>query len=165
VRQLAERTAQATGKIEAMISGIQEETDEAVASIEQGQGEVQAGIELADQAGDAFEGIVNDVESVANQVDSIAAATEEQSTTSEQISQNVENISTVSTEAAKGVNEVAQSATQLDALTEDLATLLDQFDLGQEGHDSETAHSEVELRAEIESPSEADPNGEGTVQV
>jgi methyl-accepting chemotaxis protein len=164
VRQLAERTAQATGKIEAMISGIQEETDEAVASIEQGQGEVQAGIELADQAGDAFEGIVNDVESVANQVDSIAAATEEQSTTSEQISQNVENISTVSTEAAKGVNEVAQSATQLDALTEDLAELLDQFDLGQEGHDSETVDSEVELSAEIESRSEADPDRESTVQ-
>jgi len=126
---------------------------------------VQAGIELADQAGDAFEGIVNDVESVANQVDSIAAATEEQSTTSEQISQNVENISTVSTEAAKGINEVAQSATQLDALTEDLAELLDQFDLGQEGHDRNAAHSEAELSAEIESHSEADRGSEDQDQV
>ena len=130
VRQLAERTAQATGKIEAMIRSVQDETESAVRSIEKGRGEVQAGIELADEAGSAFESIIDGVESVAEQVDSIAAATEEQSTTSEQISQTVESISTVSSEAARGVGEVAQSATQLDELTEDLAMLLDQFELG-----------------------------------
>lgn len=155
VRQLAERTAQATGKIEAMIRSVQDETDSAVKSIEQGRGEVQAGIELADEAGSAFESIVEGVESVAEQVDSIAAATEEQSTTSEQISQNVENISTVSSEAARGVNEVAESATQLDALTEDLAELLDQFDLGQENggkaeppRERDIATPDVEITAE-----------------
>ena len=132
VRQLAERTAQATSKIETMIRSVQDETESAVRSIEKGRGEVQAGIELADEAGSAFESIIDGVESVAEQVDSIAAATEEQSTTSEQISQNVESISTVSSEAARGVSEVAQSATQLDELTEDLAMLLDQFDLRQD---------------------------------
>jgi len=130
VRQLAERTAQATGKIETMIRSVQDETESAVRSIEKGRGEVQTGIELADEAGSAFESIIDGVESVAEQVDSIAAATEEQSTTSEQISQTVESISTVSSEAARGVGEVAQSATQLDELTEDLAMLLDQFELG-----------------------------------
>jgi methyl-accepting chemotaxis protein len=130
VRQLAERTAQATAEIESMIRSVQEETDSAVQSIEQGRGEVQTGIELADQAGEAFEAIVGQVESVAEQVEGIAAATEEQSTTSEQISRNVESISTVSGEAAQGVNEIAQSAHQLDSLTEDLAGLLDGFDLG-----------------------------------
>jgi methyl-accepting chemotaxis protein len=130
VRQLAERTAQATAEIESMIRSVQDETDSAVRSIEQGRGEVQDGIELADQAGEAFEAIVGQVQSVAEQVDGIAAATEEQSTTSEQISRNVESISTVSGEAARGVNEIAQSAHQLDTLTEDLTSLLNQFDTG-----------------------------------
>ena len=129
VRQLAERTAQATSKIEDMINTVQAETSEAVSAMEQGRDEVESGIQLADEAGRAFEEIVANVEQVAQQVESIATATEEQSTTTEQISRNVESISTVSAESAQGVNEVAQSADQMDRLTADLNEMMDQFRL------------------------------------
>ena len=45
VRELAERTAQATDKIEDMVRSVQDETSEAVGAIEEGQREIQAGIE------------------------------------------------------------------------------------------------------------------------
>ena len=130
VRELAERTSQATDEIEEMIRSIQEETSEAVEAIEEGRDEVEAGIELAGRAGDAFEEIVEGTEEISEQVDSIATATEEQSTTSEQISQNVQSISTVTSESAEGVEEVAQAATELDRLTDDLQEIVARFTLG-----------------------------------
>lgn len=139
VRELAERTAQATGKIEAMIGSIQSETEEAVSSIQRGREEVEVGINLADRARAAFQEIVDGTSEMANRVSDIAAATEEQSTTSEQISQNVEAISTVSAESAQGVEEIAQSADQLNRLTDDLQSLLNQFTIDAQGHNT-TAH-------------------------
>jgi methyl-accepting chemotaxis protein len=127
VRQLAERTASATGEIEEMIHSVQTETDEAVASIRGGQEEVNEGIELAGQAGDAFQTIVESTDKVSDRINDIAAATEEQSTTSEQISRNVQSISTVSAESAKGVEEIARASAELNALTDDLQDLIEAF--------------------------------------
>jgi methyl-accepting chemotaxis protein len=127
VRQLAERTASATGEIEEMIHAVQAETDEAVASIRGGQDEVEEGIDLAGQAGDAFQNIVESTDRVSDRISDIAAATEEQSTTSEQISRNVESISTVSSESAKGVEEIARASAELNALTDDLQELVESF--------------------------------------
>jgi methyl-accepting chemotaxis protein len=127
VRQLAERTASATGEIEEMIRSVQEETDDAVASIRDGQTEVEAGIDLAGQAGDAFETIVESTDKVSDRINDIAAATEEQSTTSEQISRNVQSISTVSAESAEGIEEIARASTELSTLTDDLQELIDEF--------------------------------------
>jgi methyl-accepting chemotaxis protein len=127
VRQLAERTASATGEIEEMIHSVQTETDEAVASIRGGQEEVNEGIELAGQAGEAFQSIVESTDKVSDRINDIAAATEEQSTTSEQISRNVQSISTVSAESAKGVEEIARASAELNTLTEDMQNLAAAF--------------------------------------
>ena len=48
-------------------------------------------------------------------------------TTSEQISRNVESISTVSSESAKGVEEIACASAELNALTDDLQELVESF--------------------------------------
>lgn len=129
VRQLAERTAQATDEIESMIGSIQDETDEAVSAIQKGRDEVEDGIELAGRAGRAFEEIVRDAEAVADRISEVVAATEEQSATSEQISRNIESISTVTAESARGVNEIASAANELSALTGELQDLVDRFEI------------------------------------
>ncbi|MCK5191316.1 MAG: nitrate- and nitrite sensing domain-containing protein, partial [Methylococcales bacterium] len=59
VRKLAERTGKATGEITGMIKGIQEQTTDAVESMEAGIQEVDKGRELADQAGNSLNEIVN----------------------------------------------------------------------------------------------------------
>ena len=131
VRQLAERTAQATDEIDDMIGAIQEETAQAVEAIREGKQEVEASIDLAGRAGSAFDEIVRDADSVADRIGEIAAATEEQSVTSEQISRNIESISTVTGDSARGVNEIAAAANELSALTGQLQQLVEQFDLAQ----------------------------------
>ncbi|MCB0746342.1 MAG: methyl-accepting chemotaxis protein, partial [Ignavibacteriae bacterium] len=58
VRKLAERTTNATKEIAGMIQQIQEDTKIVVNSINTGNEEVQAGRELAEQAGEAIKNIV-----------------------------------------------------------------------------------------------------------
>ena len=129
VRELAERTATATREIESMIGAIQKETRAAVQSIQEGKEEVSVGVEMANQAGQAFEQIVEGTGEVSTRIEEIAAATEEQSVTSEQISRSVESISTVSAESARGVQDVAQAASELDHLTDKLRSLANEFDV------------------------------------
>ena len=127
VRELAERTSQATDEIEQMVSSVQEDTTEAVEAIQQGQSEVESGIELAGQAADAFEEIVDSTGNITDRVDSIATATEEQAATGDQISESVQAISEVSDESARGIEEVVQATEELDDLTGNLRGLVEKF--------------------------------------
>jgi methyl-accepting chemotaxis protein len=129
VRQLAERTASATGEIEEMIHSIQSETGEAVASIQNGQAEVEKGIELAEEAGNAFAVITESAKQVGSNVSEIATATEEQSATSEEVSRNVESISAVSEQQARGISQIADVIGGLNDATLRLKDLLDEFTL------------------------------------
>ena len=143
VRQLAERTSQATQEIARMINQVQRETKEAVRSMQEGTEHVEEGMVLADQTGDALSRIATFAEEIEDMVSQMATANEEQSATSEQISQSIEGISTVAQESAMGVTQIADSAETLSALTDDLHTLIGQFHVEQEAHatDSHRADS------------------------
>jgi methyl-accepting chemotaxis protein len=127
VRKLAERTATATAEISGMIGAIQSETAEAVAAMRSGRSEVEAGIALADRAGDSLRQIVAGAEETRAMVGSIAAASEQQSTTSEEMARSVEAISSVSAEAARGIGQIATAVGGLSELTDELRTLVGQF--------------------------------------
>lgn len=129
VRKLAERTAAATGEIDAMITSIQTETEAAVRAMERGRAEVQSGIALAGQARMAFEGIVSSTAQVTDRVGEIAAATEQQSTTSEQVSRSVESISTVAQSQAQATVEIAEGIDELSSSTALLRDLVERFDV------------------------------------
>ncbi len=127
VRKLAERTTQATKQIASMIKNVQAEATEAVSSMKRGNDEVAEGIRLADKAGESLKNIVQNTQAAIDMMMQIAAASEEQSSTSEQISKNVESISTVSTESANGISQIARAADDLNRLTENLQNLILNF--------------------------------------
>jgi len=127
VRKLAERTGKATGEITAMIKGIQEETTEAVTSMETGISEVDSGRELADQAGASLTEIVNMSQSVQNMIEQIATAAEEQSVAAEQISKNVEAVSTIARESATGAEQSATAAEELNRQAEGMREMVSRF--------------------------------------
>ncbi len=129
VRQLAERTASATGEIEEMIHSVQAETDQAVEAIQSGQNEVEKGIKLADEAGEAFTVITESAKQVGDNIAGIATATEEQSATSEEVSRNVEAISTVSEQQARGVSQISDVISGLNDATAQLQDMLGEFRL------------------------------------
>ncbi len=132
VRKLAERTGKATGEITSMIKGIQEETTEAVGSMETGITEVDAGRELADRAGSSLTEIVNLSQSVQDMIAQIATAAEEQSSAAEQISKNVENVSSIATESAKGAEQSAAAAEQLNRQAEGMQQMVARFKIAQD---------------------------------
>ncbi len=127
VRKLAERTTSATRQITEMINTIQADTRAAVQAMQEGNREVEEGIQLADQARAALERIVAGVQETMEVITQIAAASEQQSATSEEIARSVEAISAVSAESADGIGHIARGADELSNETHLLRQLLSRF--------------------------------------
>ncbi|MFQ5499599.1 MAG: methyl-accepting chemotaxis protein [Candidatus Zixiibacteriota bacterium] len=127
VRKLAERTGKATGEITGMIKGIQDETSEAVQSMETGINEVDTGREMADKAGNSLNEIVNVSQRVMDMIQQIATASEEQSVAAEQISKNVENVASIARESSSGAEQSATAAEELNRQAEGLQQMVGQF--------------------------------------
>jgi len=127
VRALAERTTKATREIGEMIKAIQQETRGAVAAMEEGVHEVEAGTTDAQQSGMALQEILNQINEVAMQVSQIATAAEQQTATTGEISGNVQQVSEVVQETAKGIQESAQAASRVAELAEELNGLVGRF--------------------------------------
>jgi len=129
VRKLAERTTKATKEIAAMIESIQAETKNAVQAMEQGNREVQVGMEKTSASGAALEEIIKMSEQVGDMVAQIATAATQQSATTEQINANVGQISSATHEASAAADQTAKACTDLSSLAFDLQKLVSQFKL------------------------------------
>ena len=127
VRKLAERTTKATKEIAVMIKRIQNDTKEAVVSMNEGTKEVEVGKELAEKAGGSLRQIIGSSDKVVDIITQVAAASEEQSSAAEQISKNIESISNVTHESASGTQQIARAAEDLNRLTDNLQNLISQF--------------------------------------
>ncbi len=142
VRKLAERTTKATQEIAEMIKNIQKSTEGAVMSMRQGTKEVENGRMLAEKAGTSLQEIISGAERVVDIVTQVAAASEEQSGASQQITQNIELITNVTQQSAIGVRQIAQSAEELNQLTDNLQKLFSGFKIDKSQH-STCKHSNV----------------------
>jgi methyl-accepting chemotaxis protein len=129
VRKLAERTTTATNEIDVMIKGIQNDTHRAVDSMQAGTKEVEAGVSLANQAGDALQQIVESVKSVTEMVQQIAAAAEEQSTTGEEVTANLNSVAGITEETTEAAHNASEASQNLDQLAQQLKHLVSGFKL------------------------------------
>jgi len=129
VRKLAERTTKATKEIAEMIKCIQNDTTNAISSMEQGTMEVDQGIQLVDAAGNSLREIVLLSQKVTDMVSQIAEANMRQAISSKDIAKSVGEISGVAHETAVGVHQIAKTAEDLDRLTENLQQLTNIFKL------------------------------------
>ena len=127
VRKLADRTTKATEEIVDSISAIQNETDLAVKRMSAGTERVDAGVSLAEKAGQSLSAIVENSANMTNMIRSIAAASEQQSAASEQINRNIQSMNAVAREAAEGASQSATAVTQLSSKAESLQRLVSQF--------------------------------------
>ena len=132
VRKLAERTTKATHEIAEKVEHIQEEAGGAVAIMKQATREVDTGKRLVDRAGEALEAIIADSDEVIDMIARVATANEEQSTTSGVIASNINTISTVTREAAAGIQQIATAAESLKKLMQDVQRGLAKFNFHHE---------------------------------
>lgn len=127
VRKLAERTTKATSEIAGMINVIQVDINKAVTTMNEGTGEVESGVTLANEAGQALHQIVDGSQKVMDMIMQIAAASEEQSSVSSEISRNVEQISNLCKENNAAASQTAQSSDDLLKLATNLQMMVNHF--------------------------------------
>jgi methyl-accepting chemotaxis protein len=129
VRKLAERTGKATGEISEMIKSVQQQTEDAVKSMEEGIKQVESGTGLADRAGQSLGEIVSMSQQVMSMVKEIATGSDEQADAAEQISKNVQQIATVVKESVKGAEQAATAAEELNRQAESMNRTVEIFKL------------------------------------
>ncbi len=129
VRKLADRTKTATKEIGGMLTGIQTDTEQAVATMGQVTERVQSGNALVTRAGAALTSIISQSEAVLERVEQVAAAGQEHAATTLQIRENIEAISVGTATAAEQNEAIAQAAEELAALVEQLQAQLRRFRL------------------------------------
>jgi methyl-accepting chemotaxis protein len=127
VRKLAERTTKATKEIGDMIRQIQQDTRNAVSSMDQGTNQVGQGVELANKTGEALSKIHSMVNATAGMIQQIASAAEEQSTATRQIASDLESMTQTTRQTTSGVCQSAKACHQLSLLAGDLQKLVRSF--------------------------------------
>jgi methyl-accepting chemotaxis protein len=127
VRKLAERTSQSTRVIAEIVGKIQGGTKNAVSSMETGVSQVNQGVELAGQAGEAISQISSGAQKVSHAASDISAAIQEQSVASTDIAKNVERVAQMSDENHAAIQEVASAAHNLENLAEELESAVRKF--------------------------------------
>jgi len=141
VRKLAEQSSQSALQIASLVTTIQNDTSQAIHSMESGMAEVSTGIGVVTSAGESFRQIKDTVETVATQIEEVSAATQQISASSEQVVAAVEQIAEISelsgreTQGASAateeqlatMEEIASSAASLAKMAEELRTSVAAF--------------------------------------
>jgi twitching motility protein PilJ len=120
VQRLAERSANATRQIEALVKTIQTDTNEAVISMEQSTAGVVGGAQLAENAGSALDEIEKVANHIATLVQSISNAARQQAQTAGEVSRTMNVIREITAQTTEGTNATAVSVGKLAALATEM---------------------------------------------
>ena len=134
VRKLAESSSQAVTEIADLIHGIQADTEEAVASMQNGTQETKSGATIMDQAGKTFGEIValmkemdGEIRSMSERIHMVAAGMEgivatadRLSAASNSVSSETQTVSAATEEQSASVEEIASSAHNLATVSQAL---------------------------------------------
>jgi len=135
VQRLAERSAAATKQIEALVKTIQNDTNEAVISMEQTTSEVVRGARLAQDAGVALEEIETVSNNLAELIQNISNAARQQASSAGHISNTMNVIQEITTQTSAGTSATAQSIGNLAEMALDLRESVAGFKLPEEESD------------------------------
>ncbi|SCZ06709.1 Methyl-accepting chemotaxis protein [Pseudomonas sp. NFACC37-1] len=127
VRSLASRTRQATDEISGMINSIQQETGNAISTMEQGNLLMQEGLSRNANVASALARIDEQSRSAGQQFAAITTATQEQSSTATLLSSNLQSIAMANSEQRQVVSNLAVTAKELEKLAQDLRQEVDRF--------------------------------------
>ncbi len=126
-RKLAERTANATSEIGAMIGTIQKETALAVESMGNVTEKMEGGVSLSVRAGETLKAIVRSTDDLALMIQQITSATEQMTSTSEIMARDIEQIATLSKDASSSSEETKCATVKLSRLALDMKKIVSVF--------------------------------------
>ncbi|MGN6330667.1 MAG: methyl-accepting chemotaxis protein [Motilibacteraceae bacterium] len=127
IRKLAERSQESAGRIQAIVTQIQAETNATILASEEGAKEVASGAALARDVVDALERISGMVDETTTAAKEISIATQQQRSASDQVVSAMTAVSDVSRQYAVGSKQSAAAAAQLNTLAAELRASIEQF--------------------------------------
>jgi len=131
VRRLADRTADATNQVKALIVQIQQATNSTIMLTEEGSKGVDAASSLVANISEALEKITGAVAETTSAASEIKLMTQQQTTASEQMTETIVEVRDVAVQVATSSQETTQSISELTALAERLQELVEEDLLSQ----------------------------------
>jgi twitching motility protein PilJ len=127
VQRLAERSAEATKQIGALVKTIQTDTHDAVSAMEKSTAGVVEGAKLSDAAGAALSEIRRISNQLADLIQGISHSTEQQATSANGVAQNIQHILTITEQTQDGTQQTARSIRELSGLAQELKNSVSRF--------------------------------------
>ena len=120
VQRLAERSAEATKQIAAIVKTIQTDTQDAVSAMEQSTQGVVEGAKLSDAAGQALAEIGDVSRMLAGLIENISTDTQEQAQSATGVASKMQDILRVTEQATAGTQRTAEAVGELASLATEL---------------------------------------------
>ena len=130
VRNLAARTREATDEISGMIASIQQETGNAISTMEQGNRLMEEGLQRNAKVAEALARIDEQSRAAGQQFAAITTATQEQSSTATLLSSNLQSIALANSEQREVAANLAATARELEGLAGQLRAEVGRFEVG-----------------------------------
>lgn len=127
IRSLADQSKQATARVRKILGDIQNATNSAVIATEQGTKKVEAGVTLANRAGETIEILGKSVEASAGAARLIANASRQQTSGIQQVSDAMNGINDATKSSVGGMQQTEASAKKLTEMTNHMQALVQQF--------------------------------------
>jgi len=131
VQRLAERSANATKQIDALVKTIQADTNEAVISMEKSTSGVVKGAQLADDASGALGEIEGVSSQLAGLIQNISLSARQQANVAMELASSMNGIQEATTQASSGAEQTSRSIGALAKMTQELDRSVAGFKLPQ----------------------------------
>ena len=127
VQRLAERSADATRQISALVKAIQTDTQDAVAAMERSTQGVVEGAKLSDNAGTALTEIDQVSRRLADLIEQISNSASREAASANVVASNIQHIFAVTEQTGEGTRSTAQQVRDLSRMAEELRQSVSRF--------------------------------------
>ncbi len=127
VQRLAERSADATRQISALVKAIQTDTQDAVGAMERSTQGVVEGAKLSDNAGTALSEIDRVSRRLAELIEQISKSASREADSANVVAANIQNIFAVTEQTGEGTRTTAQQVRELSHVAEELRQSVSRF--------------------------------------
>ncbi len=127
VQRLAERSADATKQIAALVKTIQTDTQDAVAAMERSTKGVVDGAALSDNAGTALSEIDRISRQLAQLIEAISQAASDEATSANNVAANIQHIFAVTEQTGAGTRATSDQVRELNRMAEELRASVARF--------------------------------------
>ena len=127
VQRLAERSADATRQISALVKAIQTDTQDAVAAMERSTQGVVEGARLSDNAGTALSEIDRVSRQLADLIEQISTSASREAVSANEVAGNIQHIFAVTEQTGEGTRSTANQVRELSRMAEELRQSVARF--------------------------------------